>query len=125
MDEVWKSLQDWPDYEISNYGRIRNIKKDPTKALRMSLNQRGAVCVNLQRSGVYSYIPVMRLVANHFVDGYFEGAEVRPKDGDKQNLKADNIEWVSHWDNTRWNTGRRDYVRRGIIDRETGDIEWL
>ncbi len=41
---------------------------------------------------------VHRLVALAFVDGYFEGAMVKPIDGIKINTMASNLEWVTQED---------------------------
>lgn len=42
---------------------------------------------------------IHRLVAEHFCDGYFDGAVVNHKDGDNRNNRFDNLEWVTQKDN--------------------------
>lgn len=44
---------------------------------------------------------VHRVVALHFVDGYFDGAVVNHKDGNKSNNHYTNLEWVSRSDNNK------------------------
>lgn len=41
------------------------------------------------------------MVAEAFVDGWFEGAEVNHKDLNKLNNKWDNLEWVTHSENQK------------------------
>ena len=43
---------------------------------------------------------VHRLVASVWVEGYFDGAEVNHIDFNRTNNRAENLEWVSHRDNT-------------------------
>lgn len=47
-------------------------------------------------------IPVHLYVAYAWVDGYFEGAEVNHKDFDRNNYKAENLEWCTHLDNLKY-----------------------
>ena len=42
---------------------------------------------------------IHRLVAEHFVDGYFDGAVVNHIDGNKRNNNASNLEWTTTRDN--------------------------
>lgn len=52
-------------------------------------------------------LTVHRLVAKAFVPGYFDGATVNHRDGDKTNNRADNLEWLTLAENTahQWETG--------------------
>ena len=47
---------------------------------------------------------VHRLVAMAFVEGYQDGYDVNHKDENKQNNRADNLEWVKHVDNINYGT---------------------
>lgn len=44
-------------------------------------------------------IPAHLYVANAWVDGYFDGAEINHKDFNRENYNASNLEWVRHSDN--------------------------
>lgn len=52
---------------------------------------------------------VHRLVAEHFVDGYFDGAVPNHIDGDAWNNDSSNLEWVSVRDNIH-----KSYITSGI-----------
>ncbi len=122
MEEIWEDIEGWPKFKISNQGRVYNTLTG--RYVKSSWSKRGFVGVNLERDGHRAYIPLARLVALAFVEGCFDGAEVSFKDKNRQNLSADNLEWATHYQNTRWNIGRRDYIRRGYLDKETGEIAW-
>lgn len=51
------------------------------------------------KDGSKKYVQVHRLVAEYFCDGYFDGAVVNHKDGDKHNNNHANLEWVSQKEN--------------------------
>lgn len=124
MEEVWLDIESYPGYAVSNLGQIRNLRRN--RIVKASPNKHGYMCVNLERDGKRRYIPVFRLVALAFcIDDYFDGAEATPRDGDRSNLRADNVKWVTNYEARRWNSGRGgDIVRQGVINQETGEIEW-
>ena len=64
--------------------------------------------VHLSNNGYDERKCVHVLVAESFVDGWFEGAEVNHKDFDRTNNNANNLEWLSHRDNVLYaiNAGR-------------------
>lgn len=67
---------------------------------------------------------IHRLVAEHFVDGYFDGAVVNHKDGNNRNNCSDNLEWVSQRENilksykTSGLDQTRNYMWWSLIDRD-------
>ena len=119
MEEIWKDIEGYEGiYQVSNLGRVRSldryiIKPHPKNGVPTRYFQRGRVivlypCSNgyinivLQAKGVYKHFMVHRLVAKAFVSGYFEGAEVNHKDFNRQNNRADNLEWLTHSDNQKY-----------------------
>ncbi len=101
MEEEWKIILDYPDYMISNIGRVFSNRRN--KMVKINIDRQGYPCVNLcYNDGLYWARPsVHRLVAFAFVDGYFESAVVNHIDGVKQNSAASNLEWITHGDNVR------------------------
>lgn len=55
-------------------------------------------------------VPVHLYVAYAWVDGYFDGAEVNHKDFDRDNYKAENLEWITHKENIAY-TVKYNYER--------------
>lgn len=95
MEEIWKRSRLAPEFEVSNYGRIKNIETGRW-ASQFTLN--GYLATN--RSKKYTDSPnqvkifIHRLVAYEFVEGYKEGLVVNHIDGCKTNNFASNLEWV-------------------------------
>lgn len=123
MEEEWRPIESWPKFSVSNYGNIRNEQNG--KYLKSSFHKRGFVGVNLERDGHRAYVSLARLVGLAFVEGHFNGAEIGYKDRNRENIRADNLEWVNHYQNNRWNSGPRGtVVRQGVVNRETGEVDW-
>lgn len=95
--EQWLDVADFPLYEVSSEGNIRNKK---TKRLIKPLdNKNGGMMVILRRDGRgYSRL-VRRLVANAFHPIGEEHEEAAPVhiDGDYRNCAADNLDWRPRW----------------------------
>lgn len=88
-EEKWLPVKDCENYLISNYGRVKNIRKD--KILKPYSGGKGYVTVSLK--GKTSY--VHRLVGLHFLTGYKRGRCVAHKNFDKRDNFYKNLEWTT------------------------------
>lgn len=95
MIEVWKIIVDYPDYEVSNLGRIRSLKFGKKKLLNPGINKYGYINVNLCKNGEAKNHKVHRLVAQAFIPNPSNYPEVNHKDENKQNNCVDNLEWCT------------------------------
>lgn len=101
MDEQWKPITGYERlYEVSDHGRIRNIRTGRVKANELDKNgyERIQLCRGNRDHKKYF---VHRLVALAFVDGYFEGAQVNHIDMNRSNNTALNLEWVTNSQNQK------------------------
>lgn len=83
--EHWQAVD--IGYEVSDCGRIRHH----SRMLSGSLHKDGYIFVTIRGK----QIPLHRLVAQAFCDGYAAGLEVNHIDGNRQNNYAYNLEWVT------------------------------
>jgi hypothetical protein len=79
-------------YTISNDGKVWSKRK---KAYLSPETTNGYERVVITKDKVFKHKLVHRIVALHFVDGYFEGAVVNHIDGDKTNNHFSNLEWCT------------------------------
>lgn len=91
LEELWQPVEDFPNYEISNFGRVVNVKTGyELKAfpcgrggryLRIELSN------NALRRGFYLH----RLIAREFFLQYSDEVEVTCKNGDYHECTVANI----------------------------------
>lgn len=91
--EEWKRSTKYTEYEISNKGRVRNMLTG--RVLKNSINKNGGyeqVC--LRREGKSKTERIRNLVADTFLE-HKEGMDVRNKNGDILDSRAENLEYCN------------------------------
>ena len=107
--ELWKPLNQEGLYWVSSYGRVKvaprktkDGRKYPEKFVDCSTSKRdGYVRFNFIRGGKRHCATLHRAVAELFVPNTLDKPEVNHKDGNKQNNRANNLEWVTPSENQR------------------------
>jgi len=117
--EKWKVYKDFDGrYEISSLGRVRT-----TARITLNSGRRGGkpyqykILSRIRKTALdrYGYEQltfrgqdkklhhrtVHRMVAEMFISGWFKGAQVNHKDGNKKNNTSSNLEWVTPKENVR------------------------
>lgn len=94
---MWKQIYDYPNYEVSDKGEIRNIKSG--RILKTRPNPRGYYYTNLSKNGNLKVFRIHRIVAQLFIPNPDGKSEVNHIDGNKKNNAADNLEWVTREEN--------------------------
>lgn len=102
--EIWKPIQEFDNYEVSNYGRIRSNDYNHTgksKILKIFRNAGGYIACNLMQNGARKRMLVHRLVAIQFISTSDYSLTVNHIDFDKTNNCAWNLEWMSISENLK------------------------
>lgn len=108
MKEEWKTIENYPNYEISNMGRVRalkyysNIHKkyyDREIILKEKTNMHGYKMVGLSNSDGRKSFSIHRLVAKAFIKNSNNYKEVNHIDGNKANNCYINLEWCTRKSN--------------------------
>lgn len=94
------------DYEITRDGKI--INKKTGRVRKPQHNQKGYQTIRL---GGMNYV-VHRIVAERYVPNPENKPQVNHIDGNKDNNSADNLEWVTNYEN-RQHAKRTDLIARG------------
>lgn len=123
--EVWVPLTDhgYPDYEISNWGQIRQTRNG--RAIAQSRNTTGCMRVSLvDDTGARATVLVSRLVAQVFVPGYsyIHNTPIH-LDGNKEHGFADNLAWRPRWFAIQYHRQfrhRRHRIESPIVEVTTG-----
>lgn len=97
-NERWAVIKEWPNYAVSDHGRIMRLTSGhgavAGKILATFLVT-GYLSVNLLHSGKRKSVRVHRLVAEAFIDNRDNLPEVNHVDADRANANYSNLEWVS------------------------------
>lgn len=95
--ELWKDIEGYEGYyQISSYGNVKSLLTN--KILTGDTNSLGYRRVWLYQP-IKKRMFIHRLVALHFCEGYKKELVVNHKDGNKQNNKAENLEWITRSEN--------------------------
>lgn len=123
--ERWKPIPDFPNYEISDQGRIRN--KNTKQIMRQKVD-RGYRRVTLFRDGVKCSKLIHRLVVDSFMLNPDGKKEINHIDGDKNNNGLSNLEWCTRSENMKhaYRTGLKQHSggtpERAVRIIESGDV---
>lgn len=82
-------------YQISNFGNVKNIKKN--KLLKLAINKDGYYTLLLSKNGESKSFKVHKLVASHFLKE--PTIQVNHKNGIKTDNNIDNLEYVTLHEN--------------------------
>ena len=94
--EEWKNIADFPNYQVSSFGNVKNVKT----CKLMRLNTRcGYLKVSLVSKNSKKDHLVHRLVALEFLDNPENKTDVNHKDKNCLNNNLSNLEWMTRQEN--------------------------
>ena len=103
-EEVWVDIIDFPGYQVSNTGKVRNVKD--FRLLGQQLNKAGYYTVVLRRDLESYTCLVHRLVAIAFIPNPDNLPIVNHKDENTINPNVENLEWCTAEYNVNYGTAR-------------------
>lgn len=136
--EVWKPVVGYEGYyEVSNLGRIKSVERTVImkngvlrpiheRIMRPSAQKTGYLNITLSKCGeLQRHVRVHRLVAEAFIPNPNNLPEVNHKDENKQNNRADNLEWCDRRYNNIYGTAKlRAMITQGkpVLQLKDGKI---
>jgi Zn-finger protein len=99
--EKWKTIPDFPKYQVSNFGRVKSFNKKPTRILRPILTNgyyKVVLCNNgIKENCLIAYLVYFTFNKEEKKDNYV----IDHIDGNKINNKLDNLRYISRSENTQ------------------------
>lgn len=96
--EIWAKIKDYPNYEISNIGRVKSINYNKERILKLQ-NMNGYNRVGLSINGIVNLFLVHRLIAVAFIDNIHNHPFINHINGVKNDNRVENLEWCNSTEN--------------------------
>ena len=105
MSEIWKTVNGYDDYQVSNMGRVKSFKKDKENGVILTPYRGSSTILNKEELyGTYMRVElynefgskifkVHRLVAITFIPNPKKLPQVNHKNGIKTDNRVENLEW--------------------------------
>ena len=144
MKEIWKDIHyidcvsmkeiDYRElYQVSNFGRVKNIKHKKEHFLKNEITSDGYLRVTLSKNGKAKHYFVHRIVAHMFIPNIENKPQVNHiNEFEKQNNRVDNLCWMTSKENNNYGThversaknqrGSKNKKSIKVICITTGDI---
>lgn len=102
-EEIWRNIIDFPDYFVSNLGRVKSIRK-PGREVIMNhcRNGNGYLAVFLYKEKGKDYKAyIHRLVASAFIPNPENKEQVNHKNCIRHDNRLENLEWLTNHENNQ------------------------
>lgn len=114
--EIWKNIEEFPDYSVSNYGRVKSLKFKKENTLSPKKTKKGYLEIGLYKNTKRYWKRINRLVLEVFDPrSNINNLEGNHIDGNKENNKfPENIEWCTRSENEKhaYKTGLKNFNKR-------------
>ena len=115
MTEIWRPIEGYEFYEVSNLGRVRRLEsfvnckngvkqKFPGKILKPRVNNCGYLMVRLCKNGICRSYYLHRLVCQAFLPNPDNKPQVNHLSEEKTNNSVENLEWCTAKENANYGT---------------------
>ena len=132
LKETWKTIKGFPNYEVSTYGNVRNVKTG--RILKPVKNNRGYLQVRLFNNGKSQSLLVHVLVSKAFLPdtGYNPDGtimvghhQVNHRDECKTNNNLLNLEWTDYKYNLAYSNMLKKVqcIESGVVYESTASAE--
>lgn len=125
MIEIFKDIQGYEGYQISNLGNVKSLKFGKERILKPAKNHKGYLYVVLSKQGKGKSYLIHRLVTKAFIPNPQNLPQVNHKDENKNNNIVDNLEWCTNEYNHNYGTRNQrvgESKSKPVLCIETGKI---
>ena len=98
MEEIWKTIEDYPNYMVSNMGRVKSLR-GKGKILKIKKEKNGYIRINLYKKGVNKHFSVHRLVAQAFIPNPENKPQIDHINTNRTDNRVEKLRWVTRIEN--------------------------
>lgn len=121
-NEIFKVITEYPDYQVSNFGRIKSLKCGKERILKQVIDSSGYYQVNFYKDKKRKNFTVHKLVAMTFLNHIPNGHEIiiDHKNENKLDNRLENLQLISH----RKNISKSFLINDKLSSSFTG-VSWF
>jgi hypothetical protein len=109
MEEIWKTIENYPDYQVSNLGRVKSFRSGKECILKAQINSSGYKILNLFLKKNKTFY-VHKLVASAFLGK--SNLQVNHINSNKLDNNVYNLEYVSHRENSSHRSLNKNFTSK-------------
>ena len=119
--EIWKNIDGYLNYMVSNFGRIKNINYRGTGKTKFikGTKHNNYTHITLSKNNKLKAYLLHRLVAEAFIPNPENKPCINHKDCNRQNNRADNLEWCTQKENIQY----MDKLKRRVANKKLNEEE--
>jgi len=111
MEEIYKTIEGFENYEVSNFGHIKNKKTG--RILKACPNENGYLIANFYKDKKVKSLNIHRIVGMTFLDNPDNKPQIDHIDNNKNNNNVNNLRWATSSEN-QMNTQKQSNNKSGI-----------
>lgn len=102
MKEIWKTIEGYPEYQVSNMGRVKAInwhRGNKEKEIKPYTTHKGYLRLRLCKNGKSKQFQIHRLVAQAFIPNPENKPYIDHINTDRTDNRVENLRWVTNKEN--------------------------
>ena len=111
-EEQWRPINDYNNYSISSFGRVRN--DDTGLILKPAITSRGYLQVHLSKNGICKHFKLHRLVGIHFLPNWRDYKEIDHVNRNSLDNRIINLRWATSSENSANKTKKQNTTSKYI-----------
>lgn len=110
MEEIWREIEGYKNYQVSSLGRVRSLNYKRTgevRVLKAWKDKDGYLIIGLHKNGTQRTFRIHRLVGEAFIPNPENKPQIDHIDTNKTNNSVENLKWATNKENSNNELSRK------------------